>query len=68
MDYKRLYRSNNNVMIGGVAAGLAEYFNIDPTLVRLLFVFLGIFTVGFPTILLYIILWVIMPQNPNPVV
>lgn len=68
MDYKRLYRSNSNVMIGGVAAGLAEYFNIDPTIVRLLFVFLGIFTVGFPMILLYIILWVIMPQNPNPVV
>jgi phage shock protein PspC (stress-responsive transcriptional regulator) len=68
MDYKRLYRSNSNVMIGGVAAGLAEYFNIDPTIVRLLFVFLGIFTVGVPMILLYIILWVVMPQNPNPVV
>jgi phage shock protein C len=68
MDYKRLYRSNSNVMIGGVAAGLAEYFNLDPTIVRLLFVLVGLFTVGFPIILLYIILWVIMPQNPNPVV
>jgi phage shock protein C len=66
VDYKRLYRSNSNVMIAGVAAGLAEYFSIDPTLVRLLFVLLGIFTVGFPMIILYIILWVVMPQNPNP--
>ena len=68
MDYKRLYRSNSNVMIGGVAAGLAEYFNIDPIIVRFLFVALGIFTVGFPMILLYIILWVVMPQNPDTVV
>ena len=68
MDYKRLYRSNSNVMIGGVAAGLAEYFNIDPIFVRLAFVLLGLFTVGFPMILLYVILWVVMPQNPDTVV
>jgi len=55
-------------MIGGVAAGLAEYFNIDATLVRLGFALLGVFTVGFPMILLYIILWVVMPQNPDTVV
>ena len=37
MDNKRLYRSKRDSMLGGVAGGLAEYFNIDPTIVRLLF-------------------------------
>jgi phage shock protein C len=64
MDYKRLYRSKRDSMLGGVAGGLAEYFNIDPTIVRLLFVLLTFVTVGFPAILLYIILWAVIPQNP----
>lgn len=66
MDYKRLYRSNRDIMLGGVAAGIAEYFNVDPTLIRLLFVLLAFATAGFPVVLLYFILWVIMPRNPNP--
>jgi phage shock protein PspC (stress-responsive transcriptional regulator) len=53
-------------MLGGVAAGIAEYFNVDPTLIRLLFVLLAFATAGFPVVLLYFILWVIMPRNPNP--
>lgn len=64
MDNKRLYRSKRDSMLGGVAGGLAEYFNIDPTIVRLLFVLLTFVTVGFPAILLYIILWAVIPQNP----
>jgi phage shock protein C len=63
MEYKRLYRSSRDVMLGGVAAGLAEYFNIDPTIVRLLFVLLAFVTVGFPAVLVYLILWAIVPRN-----
>ena len=64
MNYKRLYRSNRDVMLGGVAAGLAEYFNLDPTIVRLLFVLLALVSVGFPMALVYIILWIVIPQAP----
>jgi phage shock protein C len=64
MDYKRLYRSNRDIMLGGVCGGLGEYFNIDPTIVRLVFVLLGFVTALFPALLLYFILWVIVPRNP----
>lgn len=58
---KRLHRSIANRMIGGVCAGVAEYFNIDPTLVRLLFV-LGLLFVG-GTFWAYIIMWIIVPEG-----
>lgn len=57
----KLTRSNNDVMVAGVAAGLAEYLNIDPVLVRLLFVLLTVF--GGHGILVYLILWLLMPQE-----
>ncbi|MCQ2345212.1 MAG: PspC domain-containing protein [Paludibacteraceae bacterium] len=57
---KRLYRSENK-MIAGVCAGFAEYFNVDPTLVRLLYVAISIFTAGFPGLLLYIIMMILIP-------
>ena len=60
MNNKRLYRSGNNCMICGVCGGIAEYFNIDPTLVRLgwvLFSFLG--GAGIPA---YIIAAIIIPK------
>jgi phage shock protein C len=65
-NYKRLYRSNKDSMLGGVAGGLAEYFNVDPTIVRLVFVLLAFVSVGFPMGLIYLILWVVIPRNPNP--
>lgn len=65
MDNKRLYRSSRDVMLGGVAAGLAEYFNVDPTIVRLLFVLLAFVTAGIPVIPIYLILWLVMPRNPD---
>lgn len=62
MNGKRLYKSNNK-MICGVCGGIAEYFNIDPTLVRIVFVLLVMFTgVG---ILPYIIAAVLMNENPE---
>jgi phage shock protein C len=59
---KKLYRSRTERRISGVCGGLAEYFNIDPTLVRLLFV-LGLLLVG-GTLWAYIILMIVIPEEP----
>ena len=62
---KRLHRSRTEKMIAGVCGGLAEYFDVDPTLVRLAWVFITLLAgVG---ILLYLVMWVIMPLDlPAP--
>ena len=57
---KRLTRSRSR-MVGGVAAGLAEYFAIDPVLVRLVFVLLTL--AGGHGILIYLLLWLLMPER-----
>ncbi len=59
-EKKRLTRSDDK-MIGGVCAGLAEYLDIDPTIVRIVWVLMVLFA-GF-SILLYVILWLIMPKQ-----
>lgn len=59
---KKLYRSRTDRKIVGVCGGLAEYFGIDPTLVRLLFV-LGLIFVG-GTLLAYLILALVIPEEP----
>ena len=59
---KKLYRSNKDKMLGGVAGGLAEYFSIDSTLVRIIFV-VSLF-VGGAGVLAYIILWIVVPEAP----
>ncbi|HKL79851.1 MAG TPA: PspC domain-containing protein [Mobilitalea sp.] len=58
MEQKKLYRSMSNKMICGVCGGIAEYLNIDPTVIRLLWVVFSLFGVG---ILVYIIAAIIMP-------
>ncbi|MDR0921993.1 MAG: PspC domain-containing protein [Lactobacillales bacterium] len=63
MKTKRLTKSNN-VVITGTLSGIAEYFGIDPTILRLIFVLLCIFGVGSP-ILLYIVLAIIIPRAPR---
>ncbi|HPU01242.1 MAG: PspC domain-containing protein [Firmicutes bacterium] len=63
MEPKRLYRSRRNCMIAGVCGGLAEYLNLDPTVVRLIYVILTLFSAAFPGLLLYIIAAIIMPQE-----
>ena len=60
---KRLYKSNNNRMIDGVCGGIAEYFDIDPTLVRLGWVMFC--TLGGSGILAYIIAAVVIPRRPE---
>jgi phage shock protein C len=62
--YRRLYRSRTNRMLGGVLGGIAEYSNLDPTVVRLLFVLLA-FVTGGGTLLAYPVLWVIVPETPQ---
>lgn len=59
---KRLERIADQTQIGGVCAGLADYFGIDRTLIRVLFV-IGIFLPHFPAIILYVILWVVLPER-----
>lgn len=60
---KKLTRSVDNRMIAGVVGGLAEYFNIDPTIMRIIAIILTLMTgVGFG-ILIYFILWIVMPQE-----
>ena len=60
---KRLKRSNKQRIIAGVCGGLAEYFNMDPTMVRLIYVAVSILSVAFPGILVYIILWIVVPES-----
>ena len=62
-DDGRLRRSKSNKMIAGVIGGLARYFGFDPTLARFLYVILSVVSVAFPGIFVYIILWIIMPQE-----
>ncbi len=62
---KKLYRSTKNRMLGGVCGGIAEYFGCDPTLIRLIYVALSLFTVAFPGIILYIICLLIIPNDPG---
>lgn len=60
---KRLYRSERNRMLAGVAGGIAEYFGIDPTIVRVVFVLLTIW--GGSGILIYLLLWFIVPTESS---
>lgn len=62
--HKKLYRSARDKMLGGVAAGVGEYFDIDPTIVRLIFV-LSVF-MGGAGIIAYIVMWIIVPRGPYP--
>ena len=57
---QRLVRSNNRI-IGGVCGGIAEFLGWEPGLVRVIYVLVSIFSAGFPGLLAYIILWIIMP-------
>ena len=63
MNNKQLRRFPNDSVIGGVAAGLADYFGIDKALMRVIFVVLLIFSHGFPMFLIYIILWIALPKD-----
>ena len=59
---KRLYRSDSEKMIAGVCGGIAEYFGLDATLVRLGYILLSVFTL-FSGVLAYLILWIVIPPS-----
>lgn len=61
MQTKRLYRSRSTRVLGGVAGGLAEYFDIDPIIMRLIFI--GLVFIGGGGIIIYIIMWIVIPEN-----
>lgn len=60
---QKLYRSEDNRMIAGVCGGLAEYLNIDPSIVRLIFVLIILY--GGSGLLVYLILWIILPVKSS---
>lgn len=62
---KKLYRSNKDKKIAGVCAGLGDYLNIDPTVVRVLFILLLIVTAVFPAVIGYLLMAMIIPANPD---
>jgi phage shock protein C len=64
---KRLYRLQSSKMIGGVCAGIARYFDLDVSLIRLLFVGIALITALFPMFLFYIIAWIIIPTEEEVV-
>jgi len=61
-EVKKLYRSHQDRMVAGVCGGLGEYFNVDSTLVRLLFVF-GFFATGSGLLWAYLIMMIIVPES-----
>jgi phage shock protein C len=63
MPQTQLARSRRNRMLAGVCGGLADWTGWDPTLVRVLYVLVSIFSAAFPGMLVYIILWAIMPES-----
>ena len=60
---KRLRRSTRDCKLAGVCGGLAEYLDIDATVVRIVYILLSFFSVAFPGIILYIIMMLVMPKD-----
>jgi len=63
--HKKLYRSKTNKVFAGICGGLAEYFNIDATLLRLVWVLIVVFSGFFPGVLVYLIALLIVPLQPE---
>jgi phage shock protein C len=60
---KKLYRSSKQRMIAGVCGGLAEYFDMDVNIMRLLFVAISLLSVLVPMVIFYILAWIIVPEK-----
>jgi phage shock protein PspC (stress-responsive transcriptional regulator) len=63
---RQLRRSRTNRQIAGVVGGLAEYFHIDPTLLRVIYVVGSIVSAAFPGALVYLLLWLLIPEAEDP--
>ena len=66
MEQSRLYRSQSNSVIGGVCGGLGDYLNTDPILFRIIFAI--VFFVGGSGLLVYIVLWIVIPLEEPPII
>ena len=60
---KKLKRSGKNKMIAGVCGGLGKFFDVDPTIIRVIWVLLTLFTAFFGGIIAYIICWAVIPED-----
>lgn len=65
--HKKLYKSSSNRMLAGVCAGIAEYFNIDATIIRVAFALVSVLAASVPGVLIYIICAIIIPDEPDSV-
>ena len=61
---KRLYLSDTNKKFGGVCGGLGEYFGVDPTLVRVIFILIALLSLGLG-VLAYLLMWMVVPRKPR---
>lgn len=60
---KRLTRSSKDKMLAGICGGIADYMVVDPTIIRLVFALATFFTVVFPGVLIYLIMWIVVPKD-----
>jgi phage shock protein C len=65
---KKLYRSQTNKSLYGVLGGLGEYYDVDPTILRLVFIFFSVLSAGFGGLIIYILAVLVVPENPNKTV
>ena len=61
---KTLHLSDTNKKIGGVCGGLGEYFDVDPTLVRVIFILIALLSLGLG-VLAYLLIWMVIPRKPR---
>jgi phage shock protein C len=62
---KKLYRSQTNKTLYGVLGGLGEYFDVDPTILRLGFIFFTVVSLGLGGLIVYLLAVLVVPENPN---
>lgn len=64
---RKLYKSKDNRVLAGVMGGIGEYFNIDPTLLRIGYIFISVFSAVFPGIIVYILMALVIPERPKTI-
>jgi phage shock protein C len=62
---KKLYRSQTNKTVYGVLGGLGEYFDVDPTILRLGYIFFSVLSAGIGGVVIYFLAVLVVPENPN---
>ncbi|TMW70647.1 PspC domain-containing protein [Alteribacter natronophilus] len=63
MDNRKLYKSTTDVKVSGVLAGVADYWNLDPTIVRIVFAVIALTTTVIPCVIIYLVLDWVMPKD-----